>query len=130
MQQLNRWLDLGVWDENAGIIDEQRLAGRDCYAGLDLANTTDITSVAYLFPPLPSNDGDPPGVTVIIWRFFIPQDALPALDARTADLATQWAKDGHLTVTEGNVLDYPAVRSQIDQDATHFRIDRPLVVCP
>ena len=43
-QQVDRWIDLDVWDQNAGIIKEEALAGRTCYGGLDLSSVDDMTA--------------------------------------------------------------------------------------
>ena len=43
-QQVTRWIDLGLWDENAGEVDEEKLAGGICHGGLDLASVSDLTA--------------------------------------------------------------------------------------
>jgi phage terminase large subunit-like protein len=116
-QASDRWLDLGAWDASAGIVDEDALAGRTCYGGLDLATTTDVAALAWDFP-------DADGGHEAIWRFFVPSDNLVHLDRRTNGQASVWAKAGWLTVTEGNVIDYAAIHQQIDRDARRFDVRR------
>ena len=43
------------WDKCKVAFDENELAGRVCYGGLDLSSTTDITAFVLVFPP---NDED------------------------------------------------------------------------
>lgn len=45
-----KYVDFEVLKKNDGVINEQTLVGRDCYAGFDLALTEDFTSAALLFP--------------------------------------------------------------------------------
>ncbi len=40
----------GAWAECAGTFAEADLYGQECYAGLDLSSTSDISSVCYAFP--------------------------------------------------------------------------------
>jgi phage terminase large subunit-like protein len=116
-QAHTRWIDLAAWDESAGMVNEADLEGRICYGGLDLANTTDVTALCWDFP-LPDGSHD------AIWRYFIASEQLDALDRRTAGQASVWVRDGFLTVTEGNVVDYAAIVEQIDRDAQRFRVKR------
>lgn len=108
-----RWIDLGKWDGSASIVDEHQLAGRRCYAGLDLASSTDIAALALDFP---SEDGSHD----VIWRFWVPEERLPALDARTGGQASVWVREGRMFTTPGDVIDYRSILAQIDVDARTF----------
>src|SRR6266511_433832 len=63
-EQVTRWLDMSVWDDGgpapgtdwrpirAGLDDlADRLHGRECYGGLDLARVNDLSAFVLLFPP-------------------------------------------------------------------------------
>ena len=113
-QSSARWIDLGAWDATAGIVDEAALAGRRCYGGLDLASSTDVAALCWDFP---DDDGHE-----AVWRFWIPDERLGDMDARTAGQASVWVREGFLNVTEGNVIDYRAVLDQIDRDAQRFDV--------
>ncbi len=114
-QASDRWLDLGAWDATAGMVDEEQLAGRYCFGGLDLASTTDIAALAWDFP-------NPDGSHDVIWRFFVARDQLPDLDKRTAGKASVWAREGWLTVNDGNVIDYAAIHQTINRDGSRFQV--------
>ena len=111
------WLDMTRWDATAGIVVEDRLAARRCYGGLDLANTRDVTALCWVFP----DDEDPPGYDAV-WRYFLPEELVPALDARTAGAASAWVRAGWITTTPGDVLDHRAVLAQVDRDAQAFDV--------
>jgi phage terminase large subunit-like protein len=112
-QAVTRWIDLGSWDASAGMVDEEQLAGRRCFGGLDLASSTDIAALCWDFPG-EAHD--------VIWRFFIAEDRLVDLDRRTAGKASTWVREGWLTATEGNVIDYRAILDQVDRDAQRFDV--------
>ena len=115
VQQASRWIDLGAWDASAGTVDGAALAKRDCWAGLDLATTTDVAALCLAFP-------NPDGSYDLIWRYWIPEDQVPKLDERTAGAASVWVRDGWLTATDGNVIDYKNVLHEIDQLAQNYTI--------
>lgn len=114
-KQETRFIDLDVWDRNAGMVIESKLAGMTCYTGLDLASVSDLSAVCHLFP-----DGD--GRYHAVWRFWTPAENLIALDKRTNGAASRWVKDGWLTVTPGNVTDYDYIESTLVRDADRFDI--------
>lgn len=113
VRQTTRWLDMGLWDSNAGMVIESDLQGRKCYGGLDLASTADFTAWVLVFP---SDTHDE-----ILCRFFLPEAAVERRSPMR-DTLDMWRKQGWLTVTEGDVVDLGAVRNQIDQDAQDFDI--------
>ncbi|MFJ3794945.1 terminase large subunit [Streptomyces sp. NPDC090088] len=111
-----KFLPLDAWNRNAGMVDEQALAGRDTWGGLDLAATSDLCALCWLFP----NDED--GTLDALWRFWTPEDNIEALDKRTAKAASKWVKEGWLTATPGNVADYDWIKAAIRRDRDTFRV--------
>lgn len=45
------WIPDAIYMRGNEPIDVDALAGRDCYAGLDLSSTGDITALVLIFPP-------------------------------------------------------------------------------
>ena len=113
-KQETKYLDLGVWDRNGSIVDEAKLKGRQAYGGLDLASTSDLNALCWLFPAAVGFDA--------IWRLWTPEANLEALDKRTAGMATVWVRAGFLTLTPGNVSDYGYIRAQINRDRETFDV--------
>lgn len=114
-KQETKYIDLTAWDRNHGLVSELALKGRECYGGLDLASVSDLSSMCLLFP-----NGD--GSYQALWRYWTPEDNIPALDKRTNGAASEWVKDGWLTTTPGNVQDYDYIRTSTNRDAEQFRI--------
>jgi phage terminase large subunit-like protein len=130
-EQVTRWLPMegsedavgwvGCTEDrhNARLWDDltERLAGRICYGGLDLAVTTDITSTALLFPP--EREGER---WTYLWRFWLPEAALRAAPMARRKRYEHFAAIGALTVTGGNVTDFGLVRKAIVADAALYRL--------
>ena len=112
---IGRAIDLVAWDRSAGLVNEEELAGRRCFGGLDLASTTDLAAFCLDFP-------DDDGTHRVIWRLFCPSAALDGFSRRTGGQAEIWARLGLLEATEGDVIDYQAIRSRMMADAARFEI--------
>jgi phage terminase large subunit-like protein len=112
-KQTTRFLNLRDWDRNAGaraLLTDEAVRGREAYGGLDLASVSDLTSLCWLLP-------EPDAGYRALWRNWIPEAGLEALDKRTANAASEWVKQGWLTVTPGDVTDYDFVLETIKADA-------------
>jgi phage terminase large subunit-like protein len=115
------WMPMHLWDDCEATIfgDAQAtldaFAGRDCWMGIDLAGRQDLTSVCYLFP-------DDDESVDVVWRHWMPRESFERLNKANNGKLAQWAKEGWLQVTEGNVLDFTAVYDAIDTDAQRFTV--------
>lgn len=119
VQQVSRWMPLHLWDASAGMVVETSLAGEECFAGLDLASTTDLAAWVLLFPPSGASD-----CYRVLWRFWTPEAQIPYLDRHTAGQASVWVRQGLLLATEGDWIDFEAIHRQMEADAASFRIRR------
>jgi phage terminase large subunit-like protein len=78
-----------------------------CVVGVDLSKVIDLTALAYVFA-LP---GDKVGICA---HGFMPEAAIAAHEKTDRIPYREWAKEGWLTVTEGNITDYAALERQIE----------------
>lgn len=114
-EQASRWISMEAWDGCAGVVNRAALRGRRCYVGMDLSTTKDLTAVAAVFP---DDDG---GFDVLV-ECFIPGDNIRDRVKRDRVPYDQWAKDGHIVATSGNVVDYEAVRKVIQAWGAEFDV--------
>ncbi|HRC61640.1 MAG TPA: terminase large subunit [Dehalococcoidia bacterium] len=121
---LNRWLlhidspiPLHKWDECPATDAPNELVGRRCFLGLDLSNVADITAAALIFPP----EGEAQTWRILM-RYWIPRDNMLERIQRDRIPYDRWAREGRITVTEGNVVDYDQVRADINALADQFEI--------
>lgn len=111
------WFDIQVWDKCGKSFDPAILKGRRCFGGLDLASVRDLTSFVLVFPPL---DGETT-VYVLAWH-WVPESKLEHEEEDEAAYR-QWAEEGWLIVTPGNVTDYSAVRELVLQAHKNYDIE-------
>ena len=100
------WLNLIKWDENATQTDFDDLIGRKCYGGLDLSSTIDITAFVLLFP---RDDG---GYDVLCF-FWVPGESMIKREKKDRVPYPVWSDQGFIEKTDGDVVDYNAVRAKI-----------------
>lgn len=106
--KLTTWLPLDLFDSTVGDWARADLAGRDCFIGVDLSTTTDLSAICGIFPPQ--------GTQLdwrVIWDPFIPVDNM--LERINNDHVPYdvWVKAGHLTATPGNIIDYTEIHKRI-----------------
>ena len=109
------WIKHNIWSANQTPINEDDLKGRTCYAGLDLSSVLDLTCWCLIFP----KDG---GGYDVLPRFFIPKDQMRERVRRDKVAYFDWVKEGLITTTEGNVIDYDFIEDQIKKDCEKFDV--------
>lgn len=114
-EQAERWLSVEAWDECGQ--EPDIWAGRECFAGLDLSSTTDITAFVAVFPP---EDRD--GPWDVVARFWIPGDNIREKSERDRVPYDVWVDAGYVTATEGNITDYDVLREEVKAFATEYQI--------
>ncbi|HVJ06748.1 MAG TPA: terminase TerL endonuclease subunit [Acidisarcina sp.] len=111
------WMPMDKWDVCSDPIDLAALKGLQCFGGLDLSSTTDITAFVLLFPP----QGDLEK-WVILPHFFLPADNIRERVRKDHVPYDIWARQGLFTLTPGNLIDQQSVREKINQLADIYRI--------
>ena len=109
---LNQWTDSQVawithkeWEACEGEIDMDKLKGKECWAGLDLASTRDISALVLLF----KEDEK----FIIVPYFFIPEDNARQRSERDKVDYVTWEKQGYIKFTNGDVADYNFIKKTI-----------------
>lgn len=117
VKQSVRWMPMDVWNKCSFEVDIEKLKGRECYGGLDLSSTNDITAFVLVFPPIPGDDK-----YYVLAYFWIPEDNLKLRVKRDHVPYDIWKKQGFLKTTEGNVIHYGFIENFIDELGTKFNI--------
>jgi phage terminase large subunit-like protein len=107
-QSESRWFDMARWRDCGGVIGD--LAGQSCYGGLDLSSTGDFTSWVMVFDD-----------NKVIARSYLPEAAVKKRSPMRTQLEV-WVREGWLTVTPGDVIDYDFIKAQILKDADTYDI--------
>lgn len=117
-QSETKWMNMEHWRQCGQAVDAQGLRGRVCYAGLDLSSTTDITALLLVFPPEVDDD-----LVQVLCRFWIPEESMHERVHRDRVPYDVWVRQGYITATPGNVVDYAYVLAQIDEDMQAYGLD-------
>ena len=115
-KHLNIWIqtdqalyDTVAWDACANPeLKIEDYYGKPCRIGVDLASKTDIAAVLLLF-----EDG------ATFSRFYVPQAAIEK--TKNASYAG-WQIEGHLVVTDGDVIDFNKIESDLRDDLSNFDV--------
>ena len=115
VKQNTRWMQMDKWDACDERVDLEYLKGRECFAGLDLSTTLDLTAFVLVFPP--RNDSEK---YIIVPYFWIPEDNLRQRVRRDHVPYDAWNAQGFIRTTPGNVVDYRRIEEDIKQIASEF----------
>ncbi|GIV86620.1 MAG: terminase [Chloroflexus sp.] len=116
-QSETKWVNLEHWRACGEAVDGNGLRGRRCYAGLDLSSTTDVSALVYVFPPEDAGD-----TYKVLCRFWIPEEAMHERSRRDRVPYEAWVRQGYMTATPGNVIDYDYIIAQIDDDMQNYDV--------
>ena len=90
------------------------LEGRDCWAGLDLSSTTDLSALVLVFP-----DDDRFAVLPFFW---VPEEGARRRERRDRVPYVQWIREGHIDATPGEVIDYDRIRRRVNELGERYAI--------
>ncbi len=113
-RQESRWIPLERWQECRAEFGEDDLRGKRCWAGLDLATTTDLNALVLLF-----RDGPTYRVLPYFWS---PESALRSRERGNRQRIDHWAAKGLIKLTSGNSVDYGVIRRDVNVLADKFRV--------
>ena len=102
------WIPDAIYMRGNEPIDMDALAGRDCYAALDLSSTGDITALVLIFPPRDEEEK-----YVLLPYFWIPEETIPRRVKANSVPYDIWEKQGYIMSTEGNVIHYDFIEKFI-----------------
>jgi len=122
-----RWFQMSKWNANAlpsrdPAIPrwqelEEELAGRECWGGLDLANTQDFNALTWWFPPL-----TPEERWKVLCRFWYPRVPMLATAEKSRVPLLSWEKLGAFTATPGEAADHDWIMEQVHADCSTFKV--------
>lgn len=111
------WIPDAIYMRGNEPIDMAALEGRDCYAGLDLSSTGDITALVLMFPPRDMDEK-----YIVLPFFWVPEDTIPRRVKANSVPYDVWEKQGHILATEGNVIHYDFIEKFIYDLAEKYHI--------
>jgi phage terminase large subunit-like protein len=127
-QQATRWLQLERWAEcepapavdaaavrAAAVAREVSLEGKPCFGGLDLSSKLDLSALVLAFP------GADDAVDLVC-RFWLPEATVEKYLKKGQRHYDGWQREGWLTVTPGDVIDYEFIRAEVLTLSRRFKL--------
>ena len=117
VKQSTRWMPMDKWDMCDLPVDMEALKGRECYGGLDLSSSIDITAFVLIFPPRSEEEN-----YIVLPFFWIPEENMRLRIRRDHVPYDVWSQQKFLETTEGNVIHYGYIEKYIDDLGKMFHI--------
>jgi phage terminase large subunit-like protein len=121
-EAIEAWIPIDKWDASAKDdsgkiipVREADLAGRECFAGLDLSSVNDLTTEVLLFP-------EPDGSFLVLPRFWIPQAQMQERIRKHRVPYDVWKGMGLVQATPGDAIDYDFIQAQLEKDHATFKV--------
>lgn len=109
------WMPMSKWNECNKVIEEEKLKGKDCYVGLDLSMTTDLSSVNLEFKLEDET-------YAMISKSFIPENRVREKERIDRVPYSEFIRQGILIPTPGDVIDYSYIKKYILEQAKLYNI--------
>lgn len=108
----NPWINGDTWMSCEKAFTLEDLQGEECYGGLDLSGTRDLTALALYFPRIKH----------LYVEFWTPKDTL--LDRAKTDRVPYdaWARKGFIHTPSGNAVKYEFVAERIAEITAHVNL--------
>ena len=111
------WIPEHIYDRGNRPIDKDDLYGRECFGGLDLSSTSDITALSLVFPPRSEDES-----YIVLPFFWLPEETLELRCRRDHVLYDVWKRQGYINTTEGNVVHYGFIEKFIEDLGERYNI--------
>ena len=95
----------------------QHLCGKKCFAGLDLASTTDLTALVLEFPPQPGLDQ-----WVVLTHAWRPRENVVEAEKRDHVPYRDWERAGYITLCDGDMNDFDIIKDAIKEAAVLYKL--------
>jgi len=111
------WIPDQIYQRGNEEIDLKSLEGRECYGGLDLSSTGDITAFVLMFPPRNEEEK-----YILLPFFWVPEETIPQRVKANSVPYDVWERQGYLMSTEGNVIHYDFIEKFIEELGEKYHI--------
>ena len=106
------WMQMHRWDKgHNGALSLEDFKGKPCIIGADFASKVDIAALCLLF-----EEG---GELYPFLKYYLPDETVRN---SSNDLYAGWWREGRLTVTPGQVIDFDFIEQDCEQFASDFEI--------
>ena len=111
----SKWISDQQWMACDKKLDLNELKQKECFAGLDLSSVRDLSALTLFFP---MDDG----TFHIIPFFWLPKETAQERQQKDKVPYLEWARQGFIELTEGDVQDYDFIRKTINEISQEYMI--------
>lgn len=112
---LQAWLKWDTWKKCHRVFDGESMRGKKCFAAGDLGKVSDLSAVAYLFPPQKGLDD-----FHVLLDFYCPEANVRTRHERDKLPYQVWVKEGWIRETQGETTDFKFIEADIIARAEMF----------
>ncbi|MBQ0708715.1 MULTISPECIES: terminase TerL endonuclease subunit [unclassified Ochrobactrum] len=112
---VSRFIHKAEWDRCREVPDLKALEGRECYGGLDLSGSRDLTAFVLAFP---SDDRS----FDVLCQFFMPEANIVERSNEDRVPYDLWARQGFITLIPGSTIDPSFVAQYIMQATQKYAV--------
>jgi phage terminase large subunit-like protein len=109
-----KWIKTELWTSLESPVSMEQYSGASCWLGIDLSATSDLTSLCVMF--------DDDTAIIPFWFLWIPEKAAKEYEQKFNVPYSRWAKEGKITIVEGNTIDFSLVEEKILEIHDHYSI--------
>ena len=111
------WMDMRKFEQCSGPVKIEEFLGQIGYVGIDLASKLDIASMYIMFTRV-EEDG-------LLHYYFFGRNYLPEDQIEESPNAQYagWARTGDLITTDGSIIDYEVIETDLDKWQDDFSIE-------
>ncbi len=99
------------WELCGAPVDAEALAGKTCYAGLDLSSTRDLSALALYFP----DEGG-----ALLLHTWCPKESLAEREETDRVPYRTWSKQGHIEATPGRAIDKRFIATRLAEAKARY----------
>ena len=110
-----KWISSADFDQCVGPMPD--LTGRQCFGGLDLSNTQDLSALSLCF--IPTREDEPFYTLHYAW---CPSDAIKSRSKADRVPYDLWNRQGHIEATPGAVVDYSYILKRIEAIGRQYNL--------
>jgi phage terminase large subunit-like protein len=111
-ESVEAWFRMDQWDACGEEFAEEMLRNNDCFGGLDMSSTSDVTAFVLYFP-----DGG-----YVLAYFWLPGETAEARQRKDGVPYTEWTGSGLIQETDKNHIDDDAIFDKICELGMTFNI--------
>ena len=117
--ETTEWISVKEFSQLTKIYSLEELKGKDCYIGVDLSKSSDLTVLSMIFPVQEGIDK-----VHIQPLFFIPNETAEIKELEDRVPYSQWQEEGFVTLTDERIISQKQILEAILEIASTYKLQK------